>query len=101
MSKIPIASTEKQLRLRTALAAGAIIVAALSMSSAALAQNARGSSTGPTSAPGYDHPGQYMHLQDVKPADNMYPVIQHLEQDERLKISSPPCNRRRAKSPTS
>ena len=40
-------------------AAGAIIVAAFSMSNAALAQNARGSATGPTSAPGYDHPGQY------------------------------------------
>src|SRR5262245_24160796 len=82
MSKIPIPSTENRMRLSTALAVGTIIVAALSMSSAALAQNARGSATGPTSAPGYDHPGQYMHLQDVKPADNMYPVIQHPEQDK-------------------
>src|SRR5262249_15578745 len=48
----------------------------------AFAQNTRGSATGPTTAPGFDHPGQYLHLQDVKPADNMYPVIQHPEQDK-------------------
>src|SRR5262245_19065193 len=64
-----------------ALCSGAF-VAALSMSNAAFAQNARGSATGPTSAPGYDHPGQYIHLEDVKPADNMYPVMQHPEQDK-------------------
>jgi len=26
-------------------------------------------------------PGQYLHIQDVKPADNLYPVVQHPEQD--------------------
>ena len=82
MSKIPIPSTENRPRSVAVFAAGAIIVAAFSMSNAALAQNARGSATGPTSAPGYDHPGQYMHLKDVKPVDNMYPVIQHPEQDK-------------------
>src|SRR5262249_29238141 len=64
------------------LVAGAIILATFSMSNTAIAQNTRGSSTGPTSAPGYDHPGQYITLQDVAPADNMYPVIQHPEQDK-------------------
>ena len=60
-------------------AAIAMFVAASSC--AGVAQNIRGSATGPTSAKGYDHPGQYIHLQDVKPADNMYPVILHPEQD--------------------
>lgn len=36
-------------------------------------QNIRGSSTGPTTAKGYSHPDQFIHLKDVKPADNMYP----------------------------
>src|SRR5262245_3324564 len=80
MSKIPIPSTKKQ--MNGALTGAVLVAAALLISNAALAQNARGSATGPTSAPGYDHPGQYMHLEDVKPADNMYPVIQHPEQDK-------------------
>jgi hypothetical protein len=45
---------------------------ALIVASTALAQNIRGSSEGPTKAPGYDHPDQFIHLKDVKPADNMY-----------------------------
>jgi arylsulfatase len=48
----------------------------------ASAENIRGTATGPTTAPGFSHPEQYMHLQDVKPADNMYPVVQHPEQDK-------------------
>jgi arylsulfatase len=48
----------------------------------ASAQNIRGSATGPTTAKGYDHPDQYIHLKDVKPADNMYPVMQHPDQDK-------------------
>lgn len=48
----------------------------------AAAQNIRGSADGPTTAPGFDHPGQYLHVKDVKLADNMYPVVQHPEQDE-------------------
>ena len=39
--------------------------------------NIRGDATGPTTAPGFSHPEQYMHLTPVKPAPNMYPVIQH------------------------
>jgi arylsulfatase len=53
----------------------AAMISILGISSALPAQNARGSATGPTSAKGFDHPGQYLHMQDVKPADNMYPVI--------------------------
>jgi hypothetical protein len=58
------------------LAAGAMM-AAVSLSSSALAENIHGAATGPTTAPGFSHPEQYIHLKDVKPADNMYPVIQH------------------------
>lgn len=58
-----------------------VVVSALAMSNAALAQNTRGAATGPTTARGYDHPDQYVHIQDVKPADNMYPVVLHPEQD--------------------
>ena len=59
----------------------AIALFAAASSCAGTAQNIRGTATGPTTAKGYDHPGQYIHLQDVKPADNMYPVILHPEQD--------------------
>jgi arylsulfatase len=49
----------------------------------ALAQsNIRGDTTGPTTAPGFSHPEQYMHLKAVKPAPNMYPVIRHPEQEK-------------------
>jgi hypothetical protein len=53
-------------------------MATVTLSSVALAQNIRGSATAPTTAPGYDRPDQYIHIQDVKPADNMYPVVQQL-----------------------
>ncbi len=49
----------------------------------AIGQNVRGSSTGPTTAKGYDHTDQFIHLKAVKPADNMYPVIPHSEQDKK------------------
>jgi len=42
----------------------------------------RGSVTGQTTAKGYDHPGQYLHVQPVQIADNMEPVIKHDEQDK-------------------
>lgn len=44
--------------------------------------NARGSTTGPTSAAGYDYPGFSLHMKDVKPADNMYPALQRPDQDK-------------------
>jgi arylsulfatase A-like enzyme len=59
----------------------AIAMFAAASSGIAFAQNPRGDTTGPTSAPGYNHPGQYMQVKDVKPADNMYPVVLHPEQD--------------------
>ena len=64
--------------------ARALLSAALTLvATSALAQeNIRGATTGPTTAPGFSHPEQYLHLEDVKPADNMYPVIAHPEQDK-------------------
>jgi arylsulfatase A-like enzyme len=64
--------------------ARALLGAALTLAAtSALAQeNIRGATTGPTTAPGFSHPEQYLHLQDVKPADNMYPVVLHPDQDK-------------------
>ena len=57
----------------------AVVIAA---SGTAIAENIRGAATGPTTAPGYSHPEQSLHLKDVKPADNMYPVLQRPEQEK-------------------
>jgi hypothetical protein len=38
-----------------------------------------------TTAKGYDHPDQFIHLEDKKPADNMYPVIEHPGQDKQAR----------------
>ncbi|GGF39779.1 sulfatase-like hydrolase/transferase [Echinicola rosea] len=42
--------------------------------------NPRGSTDGATTAPGFSHPNQYLHVQATQIADNMEPVIIH--QDE-------------------
>lgn len=44
------------------------------------AQNIRGSSTGPTTAKGYDHPNQFIHVAPKAIAPNMEPVVEHAEQ---------------------
>ena len=44
--------------------------------------NNRGSTTGPTTAKGYDHPNQYLCKQPTKIADNMEPVMVHASQDK-------------------
>ena len=67
----------------------------------ASAQNPRGTATGPTTARGYDHPDQFMHLKDVKPTENMYPVIAHPEQEKQAETSWQRWSGERAKSPTS
>jgi arylsulfatase A-like enzyme len=69
--------------LRRVLLAGVAVVVA--MTAPAIAQNVRGSATGPTTAKGYDHPDQFIHLTPVKPADNMYPVIAHPEQEQQAR----------------
>jgi len=44
--------------------------------------NLRGSTTGPTTAPGYNHPNQYLGLQSTPVAENMEPVMLHSAQDK-------------------
>lgn len=51
---------------------------AAALPAAALAEDGtklRGSTTGPTSAKGFDYPGHSLHMKDEKPADNMYPAL--------------------------
>ncbi|HEY5176382.1 MAG TPA: sulfatase-like hydrolase/transferase [Terriglobales bacterium] len=77
----------------------AITMFAAASSCAGMAQNIRGAATGPTTAKGYDHPGQYIHLQDVKPADNMYPVIAHPEQDAEARQKLAALEKKTGKKP--
>ena len=64
-----------------------------------VAPNIRGSATGPTSAPGYNHPDQYIQVKDVKPADNMYPVIAHPEQERAAREKLAALERKTGKKP--
>lgn len=48
----------------------------------AQAENPRGATTGPTTAPGYNHPNQYIHLRATQIADNMEPMMLHPEQEK-------------------
>ncbi len=67
------------------LTVGLCAAALLGMAAAgpAVAQsNIRGDATGPTTAPGFSHPEQYMHLKAKKPAPNMYPVIKHANKEK-------------------
>src|SRR5690348_7544550 len=83
--------------LRRALLAG--VAAAVAMTAPAIAQNIRGSATGPTAAKGYDHPDQFIHLKPVKPADNMYPVIAHPEQEQQARGKLAELERKTGKKP--
>jgi len=53
---------------RTMMAVLVVGVVGFTLSPQAVAQNIRGSATWPTTAKGYDHPGQYLHVQDVSRA---------------------------------
>lgn len=77
------------------LALGLLLAPAASAS----AQNPRGSATGPTTARGYNQPGQYLHLKDVAPAPNFYPVIGHLAQDSAARKKLADLQRRTGKRP--
>jgi arylsulfatase len=93
-------TTTRWFRLRTL---GLVPAAVLTMTAVAAlpaeAQNIRGSATGPTTAKGYDHPDQYLHLKDVKPADNMYPVMQHADQDKEAQDKLAALAKRTGKKP--
>jgi hypothetical protein len=83
--------------LRPTLLAG--VAAFLAMTAPVIAQNIRGSATGPTTAKGYDHPDQFIHLTPVKPADNMYPVIAHPEQEQQARGKLAELERKTGKKP--
>lgn len=57
----------------TGLRAGAALLLLIAASlGPAAAENIRGAATGPTKAPGFSHPEQYIHLKDVKPAPSSW-----------------------------
>src|SRR5262245_60158178 len=90
------------LRLRSSLTfilAAGILTSLMWAAVPASAQNIRGSATGPTTAKGYDHPDQYIHLKDVKPADNMYPVMQHPDQDKEAQDKLAALEKKTGKKP--
>lgn len=60
-------------------------LAAVNVGTAVAADIKRGTATGETSAKGYNHPDQFAHLKDVKPADNMYPVIAHPKEEKQAR----------------
>src|SRR5262245_52626830 len=64
-----------------------------------VAPNIRGSATGPTSAPGYNHPDQFIQVKDVKPADNMYPVVPHPDQDREARDKLAALEQKTGKKP--
>ena len=73
---------------RPAFFLGSLVVVGLALvwtlltSGAALAENIRGTTTGPTTAKGYSHPDQYIHMKAVPVADNLEPVMPHPDQDK-------------------
>src|SRR5262249_6741787 len=79
--------------------AARILTALMWASVPASAQNIRGSATGPTTAKGCDHPDRYLHLQDGKPADNMYPVMQHPDWDKEARDKLAALEKKTGKKP--
>ncbi len=79
--------------------AAALVASLLLVPCASSAQNLRGASTGPTMARGYAHPDQFLHLQDRKPAPNMYPVVPHPEQDAAARSRLAALEKRFGKKP--
>ncbi len=86
---------------------GAIIILATALTIAGMLapgstqaqQITRGSTTGQTTAKGYDHPNQYIHRLSVKIADNMEPVIQHPDQDREARAKLAAFKKRSGKAP--
>jgi arylsulfatase len=79
----------------------AILITIFAAAAGALAQSAV-PATGPTRVddrPGYDHPGQYLHLQATKVADNMEPVMPHPDQDARVRQKLADLEKKTGKKP--
>jgi arylsulfatase A-like enzyme len=62
-------------------------------------QITRGTTTGQTTAKGYEHPNQYLHRPATKIADNMEPVMQHPEQDQAARDKLAALEKRTGKKP--
>jgi arylsulfatase A-like enzyme len=76
------------------------VVAVLTISSTATAEDIkRGTVTGETSAKGYDHPNEYIHLNAVQVADNMEPVMPHPEQEKAARTKLAELENRFGKKP--
>jgi arylsulfatase A-like enzyme len=79
--------------------AASVSLLLLAAAGAAAAQVTRGSASGQTTAKGFDHPNEYITVQDVKPAPNMYPVVQHPEQDKAARDKLAALQKRYGKKP--
>jgi arylsulfatase len=77
----------------------AACIAADGASAAGPGSNVRGSADGPTTAKGYSHPDQYLHMQDVKPAGNMYPVILHPAEEKAAREKLAALEKKTGKKP--
>ncbi len=64
-------------RFTSCFAAVGTAALVLGLTTPGRAQNIRGASTGPTKAPGFDHPNQFIHVPAKMIAENMEPVIEH------------------------
>ena len=102
----PVYSPARQPRgnpgIRISATLAATLAAALALGPARAADpapNLRGASTGPTTAKGYDHPDQFIHLKDVKPADNMYPAVPHPEQEQQARKKLAALEQKTGKKP--
>lgn len=66
------------------------------------ADNPRGASTGPTTATGYKHPNQYIHLttdQMHQAAPNMEPAVPHADQDKEARSKLTALEKKFGKKP--
>lgn len=59
----------------------------------------RGTSTGQTTAKGYEHPNQYIHRPPTKIAENMEPVMPHPEQEKEARSKLEALEKRFGKKP--
>ena len=62
-------------------------------------QITRGSATGQTTAKGYNHPNQFLHMQPTSIADNMEPVIMHKGQEAEARKKLAELEKRFGKKP--
>src|SRR5262249_19379375 len=61
--------------------------------------NPRGATTGPTQAPGYDHPNQFVTVKPTQIAPNMEPVIVHPTQLKEAMAKLAKAKEKHGKSP--